>query len=66
MSALLQGKVAVVSGVGPGLGSQIALALARHGAKVALGARSIESYGRVDCLVNNAAIGYESRTSRPR
>jgi len=40
---LLQDKVAVVSGVGPGLGKEIALALVREGAKVVMGART-ESY----------------------
>lgn len=35
-----EGKVALVSGVGPGVGRDIALALARHGADVVLGARS--------------------------
>lgn len=43
MSALLQGKTGIVSGVGPGLGKEIALAFAREGADVALGART-ESY----------------------
>ena len=36
---LLEGKVAIVSGIGPGMGRDIALALAREGADVALGAR---------------------------
>jgi NAD(P)-dependent dehydrogenase (short-subunit alcohol dehydrogenase family) len=38
-SGLLSGKVCVVSGVGPGLGRQAALALAAHGADVVLAAR---------------------------
>jgi NAD(P)-dependent dehydrogenase (short-subunit alcohol dehydrogenase family) len=96
VTSLLSEKVAIVSGVGPGLGSQIAVALARNGARLAIGARSEQSlagteariramggealgvptditdrsqcehlvercvreYGRVDCLVNNAAAGY--------
>jgi NAD(P)-dependent dehydrogenase (short-subunit alcohol dehydrogenase family) len=36
---LLEGKVAIVSGIGPGMGRDIALALAREGADIALGAR---------------------------
>jgi NAD(P)-dependent dehydrogenase (short-subunit alcohol dehydrogenase family) len=37
---MLDGKVAIVSGVGPGMGRDIALALAREGADVVLGART--------------------------
>ena len=37
---LLENRVAIVSGIGPGMGRDIALLLARHGANLALGARS--------------------------
>jgi NAD(P)-dependent dehydrogenase (short-subunit alcohol dehydrogenase family) len=40
MEPMLKDKVAIVSGVGPGLGQSIARALARDGAKVALAARN--------------------------
>lgn len=42
MKGLVEGKVALVSGVGPGMGRDIALLLAEHGADVALGARTVE------------------------
>jgi len=37
---LIAGKVAVVTGIGPGMGKEIALLLARNGARLAIGARS--------------------------
>lgn len=37
---LLEGKVAIVSGIGPGMGRDISLAFAREGADVALGGRT--------------------------
>ena len=42
MNGLVDGKVALVSGIGPGMGRDISLLLAEHGADVALGARTIE------------------------
>src|SRR4051794_14769611 len=36
---LLEGKVALISGIGPGMGRDIALLFADHGADVVLGAR---------------------------
>src|SRR5260370_23385470 len=41
-TGLLAGRVAIVSGVGPGLGRSISLALGRAGADVALAARRAE------------------------
>ena len=42
MTGLLDGKVAIVSGVGPGMGRDIALLFAEQGADVVLGARTLE------------------------
>ena len=39
---MLDGKVAIVSGIGPGMGRDISLLLAAHGADVVLGARRTE------------------------
>lgn len=39
---LLEGKVAIVAGVGPGLGREVALQFARNGADLVLGARRTE------------------------
>lgn len=99
---LLEGRVCVVSGAGPGLGRQVALAAAAHGADVVLAARrqsvleevaadiealgrralvvptditdaarcaaladaTMEHFGRVDALVNNAYVEDVFRTFR--
>jgi len=45
---LLGGKIAIVSGIGPGLGRDAALALARHGADLAIAARSEASLRRLE------------------
>jgi NAD(P)-dependent dehydrogenase (short-subunit alcohol dehydrogenase family) len=37
---LVEGKVAVITGIGPGMGKEIALLFARHGARLVIGARS--------------------------
>jgi NAD(P)-dependent dehydrogenase (short-subunit alcohol dehydrogenase family) len=42
VAGLVDGKVALVSGIGPGMGRDISLLLAEHGAKLALGARTVE------------------------
>jgi NAD(P)-dependent dehydrogenase (short-subunit alcohol dehydrogenase family) len=39
VTGMLEGKVALISGVGPGMGRDIALLFARHGADLVLGAR---------------------------
>ena len=52
---LLEGRVAIVSGVGPGIGREVALALAREGADVALAARSEDRLAKVAADV--AALG---------
>lgn len=41
--ALLEGKTALVSGVGPGMGRDIAMLFAEHGADLVLGARTVEN-----------------------
>ena len=44
---LLEGKVAVVSGLGPGMGRDISLALAREGADIAMAARREKRMAKV-------------------
>ena len=59
-TGVLAGRVAIVSGVGPGMGRAIALELARAGADVALGARRPEALeavaAEVEQLGRRAAV----------
>ena len=55
--ALLEGKVCVVSGVGPGLGRRAAVALAAHGADVVLAARRQSTLDEVAAEVEALGCG---------
>ena len=57
-SGMLAGKVAIVTGIGPGMGRSIALLFAEHGADVVLGARSKDYLAKVADEVS--AFGRES------
>ncbi|MGH9137026.1 MAG: SDR family oxidoreductase [Acidimicrobiales bacterium] len=62
MKGLVEGKVAFVSGVGPGMGRDISLLLAEHGADVVLGARTVE---RCDIIAKEVrALGKRALTVR--
>jgi NAD(P)-dependent dehydrogenase (short-subunit alcohol dehydrogenase family) len=52
-AVLVEGKVAIVSGVGPGLGQAIAHALAREGAQVVLAARTEPYLREVAAEINS-------------
>ena len=48
---ILDEQVAIVTGAGRGIGEAIAIELARHGARIALGVRDRESGNRVQALI---------------
>jgi NAD(P)-dependent dehydrogenase (short-subunit alcohol dehydrogenase family) len=55
VSGLLEGRVAIVSGIGPGMGRDVSLALAREGADLALAARTAGKLAEVAAEVR--AVG---------
>lgn len=51
---LLEGKVGIVSGIGPGMGRDISLAFAREGAAVVLGGRTERKLAKVAAAIEEA------------
>src|SRR5271156_4197193 len=54
--ARLDGRVAIVTGGAKGIGRHYAKALTDEGAVKALVAQTMERFGKIDVLVNNAAL----------
>jgi NAD(P)-dependent dehydrogenase (short-subunit alcohol dehydrogenase family) len=64
---LLDGKVALISGIGPGMGRDLALAFAREGADVALAARTearLDALARDVSALGRKALGIVGDVSR--
>ena len=55
---LIKDRVAVITGIGPGMGREIALAFAQNGAKLAIGARNIAFVDKVaaQCVAAGAEV----------
>lgn len=56
---LLKDKVVIVSGIGPGLGQELALEAARQGAKVAICARTASKLDDAERLIRDAGLQTE-------
>lgn len=56
---LLRDKVVLVSGIGPGLGQELALEAARQGAKVVMCARTASKLDDVEVLIRNEGLDNE-------
>jgi NAD(P)-dependent dehydrogenase (short-subunit alcohol dehydrogenase family) len=56
---LLQGKVVIVSGIGPGLGQELALEAAKQGAAVAMCARTASKLDDAEAAISALGLGTE-------